>query len=219
MISASRGCSRYVVFLGRKKCLMFVKLFWKVSGKQVALSQNKTTWRFSKHILLSGLDKILFMMPESIQEFLLEKQWADIGFNGSLQDLKQRGPFDLQIKLGTKKKEPSEATLNITVIRYLDFLPPLVFFPFSIKPFTGKVLKNIQACLNLICFVVQNPSITLVIVQSKLLLLLWKPHRLIHKIFSLTLYICFHFSNHLFEAEKLVNSSFTSRFTISIAFY
>ena len=105
------------------------------------------------------------------------------------------------------------------MIRYLDFLPPLVFFPFSIKPFTGKVLKNIQACLNLICFVVQNPSITLVIVQSKLLLLLWKPHRLIHKIFSLTLYICFHFSNHLFEAEKLVNSSFTSRFTISIAFY
>ena len=50
-----------------------------------------------------------------------------------LRDFKQRG---------SKTKELSEATMNITVIRCLDFLPPLVFVPFYVKTFCGKALKN-----------------------------------------------------------------------------
>ena len=48
----------------------------------------------------------------------------------------------LQIKIGSKRAEPSEAIMNMTVIPCLDFLPPFVFFSFFIKAFSGKVLKN-----------------------------------------------------------------------------
>ena len=142
MILASRSCSRDAVFLGRKISFRFVKLVCKFSGWQVALSQNKATLHFSKHILPSRLDKILSMMSESIQGFSLEKYWTDIGINGFLRGLIQHGPFDLQMTGGSKMKELLEATMNITVIRCLVFLSPLVFFPFSIKTFTGKALKN-----------------------------------------------------------------------------
>ena len=77
--------------------------------------------------------------------------------------------------------------MNITVMRYLDFLLPLVLFPFSIKPFSGNTLKNnIQAHLNFTCFVAHNPSTTLVILQLKFEMLLWKPHRFLHTIFFLS---------------------------------
>ena len=59
-----------------------------------------------------------------------------------LINLKQRGLCDPQMTVGSKPKEPSEATMNITVIHCLHFLPPKVFFSFSIKPFYGKPLKN-----------------------------------------------------------------------------
>ena len=72
MILASRGCSRDIVFLGRKTSLMFVKLDCKLSGWQVALSQKKTTLHFSKYVSRSSLNKILPVMSESILASLLE---------------------------------------------------------------------------------------------------------------------------------------------------
>ena len=66
----------------------------------------------------------------------------DISLDTSLRDLKQRGSFDLQMTVGSKTKEPSEATINITVIRCFNFLPPLPFFMFSARLFSDKILKN-----------------------------------------------------------------------------
>ena len=36
----------------------------------------------------------------------------DIGLDAPLRDLKQRGSFDLQMTVGSKTKEPLEATKN-----------------------------------------------------------------------------------------------------------
>ena len=103
--------------------------------------------------------------------------------------------------------------MNITVIRCLGFLPSLGHFPFSIKPFSAKALKNNWSlskfnmfrgswswhssdklfnpslyccCGNLIGFSIQY--------------------------FSQSPYICFHFSSHLFETLRWVNSSFFQSF-------
>ena len=64
--------------------------------------------------------------------------WSQWIFKG----LSQLGPFDLQTTVASKMKEPSEATMNIRVMRCLDFLIHLVFFPFSFEHFHGKALKN-----------------------------------------------------------------------------
>ena len=66
----------------------------------------------------------------------------DIGLDASLRDLKQRGSFDLQMTVGSKTKEPLEATKNITVTRCFDLLPPLLFFVSSARPFSSQALKN-----------------------------------------------------------------------------
>ena len=174
MIPASRGCSHDVLFLGRKTSLMFVKFSCKVSGKHVALSQDKTNLSFSKHILRSSLDKILS-----------NDVW-DIGFNGFLRDTKQGGLFDLEIAVGSKTKDPSEVTISITVMRCLDFLSPLVLSPLKIS--LVKLWIIIQAFINLIHVVVLNPGTTLIIAQSKLILLLCKPHRLQTSSTFLTIY-------------------------------
>ena len=47
---------------------------------------------------------------------------------------------------------------------------------------------------------------TLVIVQYKLVLLSWKPHRLLNIIFFLTSYVSFHFSSPPFEAVRSADS-------------
>ena len=87
----------------------------------------------------------------------------DIGLDPSSRNLKQHGSFDLQMTVGSKTKEPSEATINITVIRCFDFLPPLLFFVFAARPFSGKALKKVQAHQDLMCFVAHNPDTTPVI--------------------------------------------------------
>ena len=125
----------------------------------------------------------------------------------------QGGSFDLQM---TEKKEPSEATINIKVIHCFNFLPTLLFFIFSARPFSGKALKNSQSSSKFDIFCGSwhnsgNHSIQtcIVVVETSSV----SPDNL----FSLTPYVFFQLSNHPYEAAKPAKSTLSSLLLISIA--
>ena len=104
------------------------------------------------------------------------------------------------------------------VIRCFDFLPPLLFFVFSDRPFSGKALKispsssrfnmfnGLESSYNSVNHSIQA---CVVVVETSSA----SPYNL----FSLTSYVCFQLSNHPFEAIKPANSSLSSLLLISIA--
>ena len=121
---------------------MLVKPFCKLFRWNVVLSRNRITFRFPKSILQSNLTRTVSMISLFIHALLFEIQWTDIGFDGSLRDLKHRGTFDHQITTGSETKEPSAATINMAVFRCLDFFCLYFAFSFSANPFSGKALRN-----------------------------------------------------------------------------
>ena len=107
----SRGCNDDVVFLGRNTNLMFFKPACASLGWHVALFQNKIIFLFPWLILLCNLYKILSIISEFTQAFLFKNLYTDIGLDASLRNLKQRGSFDLQMTVGSKKKKNHQKQL------------------------------------------------------------------------------------------------------------
>ena len=118
----------------------------------------------------------------------------------------QGGSFDLQM---TEKKEPSEATINIKVIHCFNFLPTLLFFIFSARPFSGKALKNSQSSSKFDISGNHSIQTCIVVVETSSV----SPDNL----FSLTPYVFFQLSNHPYEAAKPAKSTLSSLLLISIA--
>ena len=131
-------------------------------------------------------------------------------FKGSLKDLKHRCPFDLQITVASKMKEPSEVTIKITVKTYLDFFHLWLSFLSPLNLSLVRLWKIIQACLNLICFMAHNTGTTCTVVVET-------SSTSPHNFFSLTPYIFSHFSSHPFVAVKSINFFFLVVFAISIS--
>ena len=120
----------------------------------------------------------------------------------------QKTCFKVELLKTFKKRRPAlkipSTVIYKTIIRCLNFLQPLV-----------RLWRIIQACLSFICLVAHNPGTTMVIVQSKLVLLLCKLYWLLYAIFFFSQRISvFTFP---FKAAKSVNYHFVSRFAISIA--